>query len=54
LRLTRQKVSAKTKLKKLMVKRTCENEEKSTLEIKRSELISERNRIAELVRQDSN
>ena len=54
LRLIRQKVSAKTKLKKLITKRTCENEEKTTLEIKRSELISEKNRIIELVRQDSN
>ena len=54
LRLIRQKVSAKTKLKKLITKRTCENEEKTTWEIKRSELISEKNRIIELVRQDSN
>ena len=45
LRLTRQKVSAKTKLKKFITKRTCENEEKTILEIKRSDLISEQNRI---------
>ena len=54
LRLTKQKVSAKNKLKKLTTKRTYENGEKTTLEIKISELVTERNRILELVRQDSN
>ena len=50
LKLSKQKISAKSKLKKLIVKRTCENEEKTILEIKISELISERNRLQGLVR----
>lgn len=49
LRLTKQKVSTKNKLKQLIIKKTFETEEKTALEIKLNEMILERNGIAELV-----
>lgn len=51
LRLTKQKVGTKNKLKQLLIKRNYETEEKTSLEKKLSEVIMERNGVMELLRE---
>lgn len=53
LRLTKQKISTKNKLSQLLIKLKFETEEKTELEIKQSKVISEINRVMELLRGDS-
>lgn len=52
LRLTRQRAGVKRNLNKLLVKNECEKQENTSLKIKISELISEKNRLQVIIEEN--